>query len=84
MRCPLLCRRSIKKKERKVKRGKRIVTLKEEKIVRWAINNKEDWKKEKEIEENHRKIEEIVPKRFWKWRKVFGKVESEIKPMRKF
>jgi len=45
--------------------------------------NKEDWGKEKEIGDDHRKIEEIVPKRFLKWRKVFGKVESERMPMRK-
>jgi len=29
------------------------------------------------MEENHRKIEEIVSRRFLKWKKVFGKVESE-------
>jgi len=42
-----------------------------------VINNKEDWGKEEEIEEDHRKIKEIVPKRFLKWKKIFGKVESE-------
>jgi len=41
-----------------------VVTLEEEKIVRWVIDNKEDWGKEEEIEEDHRKIEEMVPKRF--------------------
>jgi len=29
------------------------------------------------MEEGHKKIEEMVPKKFLKWRKVFGKVESE-------
>ena len=29
------------------------------------------------MEEDHRKIEEIVPRKFWKQRKVFGKVKSE-------
>jgi len=29
------------------------------------------------MEEDHRKIEEIVSRRFLKWKKVFGKVESE-------
>ena len=29
------------------------------------------------MEENHRKIKEMVPKKFLKWRKVFRKVESE-------
>jgi len=28
-------------------------------------------------------MEEIVPKRFYKWLKVFGKVESERIPVRK-
>jgi len=32
-----------------------------------VIDNKEDWGKEEEIEEDHRKIEEMVPKRFLKW-----------------
>ena len=76
-RCPPLYGRvKIKEEERKEKR-KRVATLEEEKIVRQAIDNKEDWGREEEIEEDHRKIEEMVPKRFWKWKKVFGKVESE-------
>jgi len=29
------------------------------------------------MEEDHKKIEEVVTKRFLKWRKVFGKIESE-------
>ena len=74
MRFPLLCG-GVKIKEKK-KRKKRVVTLEEEKIVRQAIDNKEDWGREEEIEENHRKIEEMVPEKFLKWKKVFGKVES--------
>jgi len=62
MRCPPLCGGRSSKKEK----VKRVVTLKEEKIVRWVIDDKEDWGKEKEIEKNHRKIEEMVPKRFLK------------------
>jgi len=73
-RCPSLCGRT---RPRGVKEGKRVATLEEEKIVRWAIGDKEDWGREEEIEEDHRKIEELVPKKFLKWRKVFGKVESE-------
>ena len=80
-RCPPLCDR-VKIKEKK-KEGRRVVTLEEEKIVKWVINDKEDWEKEEEIEENHRKIEEMVPEKFLKWRKVFGKVESERIPIRK-
>jgi len=48
-----------------------------------VIDNKEDWKREEKIEEDHRKIEEMVPRKFLKWRKVFGKVESERMPTRK-
>jgi len=48
-----------------------------------VIYDKEDWRREKEIEENHRKIEKMVPKKFLKWRKVFGKVESERMPTKK-
>ena len=36
------------------------------KIVRWAIDNKENWEREEEIEEDHRKIKEMVPKKFLK------------------
>jgi len=74
-----LCGRRSQKKEK----VKRIATEEEEKIVRWTIDDKEDWEKEKEMEKNHRKIEEIVLKKFLKWRKVFGKVESERMPTRK-
>jgi len=65
-RCPPLCSRVKVKEEDKKKRGKRIVTLEEEKIVRWTINDKEDWGREEEIEEDHRKIEEMVPRKFLK------------------
>jgi len=78
-RCPPLCNRKSQKREK----VKRIATEEEEKIVRWAIDDKEDWGKEEEMEENHRKIKEMVPKKFLKWRKVFGKVKSERMPTRK-
>ena len=78
-RCPPLCDGKSQKKEK----VKRVATEEEEKIVRWAIDDKEDWGKEEKIEEDHRKIEEMVPKKFLKWRKVFGKVESERMPTRK-
>jgi len=64
MRCPPLCSGVKVKEEDKKKRGKRVVTLEEERIIRWAINDKENWRREEKIEEDHRKIEEIVPKRF--------------------
>jgi len=62
-RCPPLCGRT---RPRGVEKGKRVATLEEEKIIRWAIGNKEDWGRKEEIEEDHRKIEELVPKKFLK------------------
>jgi len=81
MRCPPLCGRNEKLKgERRVKR---VATLEEEKIVRWAVDDKEDWGREEEVEADHRKIEEMVPKKFLRWKKVFGKVRSKRIPTRK-
>jgi len=67
----------------KIKKGKKVVILEEEKVVRWTIDNKEDWGREEEVEADHRKIEEIVPKRFLRWKKIFGKIELERIPTRK-
>ena len=71
------------KEKKKGKKGKRMVTLEEKRIVRWAVDNKENWEREEEVEVDHRKIEEIVLQKFLKWKKVFGKVESERMPTRK-
>jgi len=78
-RCPPLYGGRSQKKEK----VKRVATEEEEKIIQWAIDNKEDWGREEEIEEDHRKIKEMVPKKFSKWKKVFGKVELERMPTRK-
>ena len=79
-RCPPLCGRT---RPRGVEKGKRVTTLEKEKMVRWAVDDKEDWGREKELEADHRKVDKMVPKRFLKWRKVFGKIESERIPTRK-
>jgi len=42
-RCPPLCGGNKGKEEKRTRKGKRMVTLEEEKIVRWAIDDKEDW-----------------------------------------
>ena len=64
-RCPLLCRRNTRLKEKKVrKRVKRVVILEEEKIVRWTVDDKEDWKREEEVKVDYRKIKEMVPQKF--------------------
>ena len=61
----LLCEKNTKlKEEQKVKKRKRVVILKKEKIVRQAIDDKKDWETENEIETDHRKIKKIVPKKF--------------------
>jgi len=62
MRCPPLCGRKSQKREK----VKRIAMEEEEKIVCWVIDDKEDWGKEEEMEEDHRKIEEMVPRKFLK------------------
>ena len=75
-RCLLLCERNTKlEEEKRIKKGKRVATLEEEKIMRWAVDNKEDWEKKEEVAVDHRKIEEIVLQKFLKWKKMFGKVE---------
>ena len=51
------------------------------KNLRWAMKKKEE--KMEKMREDHRKVEEMVPKRFYRWLKVFGKVESERIPIRK-
>jgi len=66
MRCPPLCGGVRIKEEERKKKGKRVVTLDKETIVRWTIDDKEDWGGEEEIEEDHRKIEKMVPKKFLK------------------
>ena len=67
MRCPPLYGRNTKlEEEKRANKGKRVATLEEEKIVRWIVDNKENWEREEEVEVNYRKIEEIVPQKFLK------------------
>jgi len=61
---PLRSKTGQKKKEKEVKREKRVVILEKEKSIKWAINNKKNWEKKEEIEKNHRKIKELVLRRF--------------------
>jgi len=83
-RCPPLCERNTKlEKGQEAKKGKRVVILEKEKIVRWTMKDKEDWRRDEKVEEDHKKIEKMVPKRFLKWRKVSGKMELERIPTRK-
>ena len=84
MRCPLLYGRNMKlKEESKVKKRKRVTTLEEKRIVRQVVDDKKDWGREKKVKVDYRKIKEMVPQKFLKQRKVFGKVESKRMPIRK-
>ena len=67
-RCLSLCRHTPEKKV------KRQLMKKKERDLRWTIEERE---RKEEIVEDHRKVEELVLRCFYKWRKVFGKVESE-------
>jgi len=82
-RCPPLCGKNKERKEKQELGKKRKGKVEEEAAIRWATDKKEDWGKEEEMEMDHRKIEGMVPRRFYRWMKVFGKVESERMPVRK-
>ena len=60
---------------------------KEVKIMRCLLicEKKKQEEKGKEVRktEGKKKVEELVPKRFWKWKRVFGKAESERMPVQK-
>ena len=49
----------------------------------WCTQNKKRKEKRKRIRAAEQTVEELVPKRFWKWKKVFGKAESERMPVQK-
>ena len=88
MRCLPICRRYMGKKEmgpeiKKRRKGEKEVQEDEIERIRWAADEKEDWGREEEMELDHRKVETMVPQKFHKWLKVFGKVESERMPTRK-
>jgi len=70
-RCSPLCGNAVRIK------GKKEIRENKKRIVKWAVNEKENWEKEEKMETDHRKIEEMVLERFHRWLKVFGKVESK-------
>jgi len=43
----------------------------------------EERKKEKKVRENRQKVEDMVPKQFHRWLKVFGKQDLERMPVQK-
>jgi len=76
-------KREIGPEIQKRRKGKKEIQRDEIKRIRWAADKKEDWGKEKEMELDHRKVEAMVPQKFHKWLKVFGKVKLERMPTRK-
>ena len=83
-RCPPWCSKDNRNKEAGEKATRKETrTVEEEKAISWAADEKEDWGREEEMEINHCKIKEMVPKWFHRWLKVFGKVESERMPVQK-
>jgi len=70
IKCLPLCGGVRMKEEERKKRGKRVATLEEEKIVKWAIDDKKDWRRKEEIKEDHREIKEIskVEESVWEGR----------------
>jgi len=71
-----------KKKEEKKKEYRRPTTEEEIAIARIVEKKKEERDGEKDLIEL-RTVEEIVPRQFYKYLKVFEKKESERIPMRK-
>jgi len=47
----------------------------------YGRKKKEEKNKEVRKIEEEKTVEELVPKRFWKWKKVFGKAESKRMPV---
>jgi len=41
-RCPPLCEGNKRRKRKRMRKGKRVVTLEEKKIVRWTVDDKKD------------------------------------------
>ena len=68
---------------RKRRKEKKEVQGNEIERIRQTADKKEDWKREKKIELDHRKVEAIVPQKSHKWLKMFGKMELERMPTRK-
>jgi len=69
-------KREEKDKKKKQKKGK---TMEVKKVAEeWEI-----WDEEEEAAKSEAKAKKLVPEKFHKWIKVFGKKQSERMPMRK-
>jgi len=88
IRCPPIYGRYVGKKEmgpeiRKRREGKKEIQEDEIERIKWAADEKKDWRREEEMKLDYRKVEAVVLQKFHKWLKVFGKIESERMPTRK-
>ena len=72
-RCPPWCGKQITVKQRETQ-------VEDGKDLRWTM---EDRQREEEVIEDKQKMEDMVPKRFHRWLKVFGKQELERMPVHK-
>ena len=66
-RYPSFCRRKVIVKQRNEREE-------DKKDLRWTM---EDIEREEEAREDRQKVEDMVPKRFHRWLKVFGKQDLE-------
>jgi len=58
--------RSKEARERQERvRRREIRKIEKEKAINWVADEKEDWGREEEMEMDHQKIEEMVPKKFY-------------------
>ena len=73
LRCSPWCGRQIMIKQREAK-------VEDRKDLRWTM---EDREREEEAIEDRWKVEDMVPKRFHRWLKVFGKQKLERMPVHK-
>ena len=65
-----------RKREKKQKKGKTVE-------VKRVVEEWEIWDKEEEVARSETEAKKMVPEKFHKWIKVFGKKQSERMPMRK-
>jgi len=72
-------RRSKKEKTEKQKKQKKAKTMDVKRVAEeWEI-----WDEEEEVAKSEAEAKKLVPERFHKWIKVFGKKQSERMPTRK-
>jgi len=57
--------------------------VKMSKCPAWCGRSKEKKEEKQRIRTAEKVVEEPVPRRFWKWKKVFGKAELERMPVQK-